>query len=452
MTPPLEQAREALAALASGSFDGLNDASLCSIVGDLEQLGRLLDASRALAAAEVDERSRFDLGQTGLAQRLGHSRGSHLVEQLTRVTQSEASRRIRLGSALRPRRGLCGDVLPALFPAVAASVRSGVMGMDAAAAIIHCLTQAQRRHATPAAVVAAEQHLVAAARLEPADLVAVQARVWREALDPDGAEPRDAELRERRGFFLGRERNGMTPFSGAADPVSAALLRSALAERSGSSVTPRFLDPTEVDVDCDTVSVLRDPRTPEQRTFDIVFGLITAGIRSSEGQPGSMRATSTVTAVIQLHDLEDGTGVGWLDDVDEPVAATSIQQLVCDAGFARMIIGPDGQVLQLGRTERLFSAAQRRALAVRDGGCVWPQCTAPPSWCHAHHVIPWQQGGETDVGNGALLCPAHHHMLHASDFEMRMVGGRPRLLSPPWLDPDRVWRPLGRARVLMAEG
>src|SRR5690606_6482299 len=141
---------------------------------------------------------------------------------------------------------------------------------------------------------------------------------------------------------------------------------------------------------------------------------ITAGLRSSEGQPGSMRATSTVMAVIQLSDLEKGTGVGWLDDIDEPVSAQTVQELACDAGFARIVIGPHGEVLSLGRKERFFSPAQRRALAVRDGGCVWPQCTAPPSWCHAHHVIEYENGGRTDIDNGALLCPAHHHMLHAT--------------------------------------
>lgn len=451
MAPTLEQARETLALLASSSFEALNDTALCSLLGELEQIGRLVDASRALAAAEVDDRSRFELGSAGLAQRLGHSRGSHLAERITRVPQAEAARRIRLGSALRPRRGLCGDVLPALFPAIAAAVRSGVMGMDVAGTIIQCLTQAQRRHATPAAVLAAEESLVQAARLEPADIVAVHARVWREALDPDGAEPRDAELRERRGFVLGRERNGMTPFSGAADPLSAALLRAALAERSGPGVRPRFVDPAEEAGDPDdVVTVLADPRTPEQRNFDIVLGLITAGIRSEDGRPGSMRSTSTVMAVVRLSDLEAATGVGWLADVDEPVAAASVQELACDAGFARIVLGADGEVLQLGRTERLFSSAQRKALAVRDGGCVWPQCTAPPSWCHAHHVTPWQEGGDTDVGNGALLCPAHHHTLHASEFTMRMHKGRPELLAPPWLEPSTMWRPLGRARVLMS--
>src|SRR5690606_6470469 len=89
---------------------------------------------------------------------------------------------------------------------------------------------------------AAELALVDASARDSADLVGVEARAWREALDPDGAEPRERELRERRRFSLGRESHGLTPFSGACDPASAALLRAALAESGAPDGAPRFLD------------------------------------------------------------------------------------------------------------------------------------------------------------------------------------------------------------------
>jgi len=324
---------------------------------------------------------------------------------------------------------------------VAASLTTGAMGLDAANSIIRCLTQALRGHAAPASVAAAEEALVEVAAHEPADVVSVHARVWREALDPDGAEPRDAELRARRSFRIGRERDGMTPFSGQADPVSAAMLRAALAERPGA--TPRFSDPELASDDP------HDPRTFQQRQFDVAFGLITAGIRATETPSGNLPPLSSVMAVITASDLEKGVGVGWLDGVSEPVSAATVQTLACDAGVTPIVLGDNGEVLHLGLTRRLFSRAQRRALAVRDGGCVWPQCTAPPSRCEAHHVTWWEKGGATDIDNGALLCSAHHHLLHASQFTMRMVRGRPMLLAPPWLDPHQAWRPLGRSRVLM---
>jgi hypothetical protein len=62
-------------------------------------------------------------------------------------------------------------------------------------------------------------------------------------------------------------------------------------------------------------------------------------------------------------------------------------------------------------------------------------------------VLEYSRGGPTDIDNGVLLCPAHHHMLHSSEFTMQMVDGVPRLLAPPWLDPDQLWRPLTKRRV-----
>jgi HNH endonuclease len=74
--------------------------------------------------------------------------------------------------------------------------------------------------------------------------------------------------------------------------------------------------------------------------------------------------------------------------------------------------GPPRQPLDLGRTTRVISPAQRRALAVRDGGCVVPDCTRPLAWCVGHHLVHWLEGGPTDLANLALLCRAHHRAVH----------------------------------------
>ena len=446
----LEQAIALLSEVARGGVLSLSDDELCEAVRLTERAGRFLDASRVAGAAEVEERSRFELGRDGLAYRLGHRRGIHAVESLTLVSQAESSRRVKLGTALRPRLGLGGEQLPPLFPHVAEAVASGAMGIDAAATVVRCLAQAAQCGADPVHVDGAESDLVSSAAHESADNVAVMARAWREALDPDGAQPRDEALRQRRGFVLGRERDGITPFSGACDPMSAAVLRAAFSESNAPDVGPRFLDDTDAALGSETISTpegeivtqISDPRTREQRQLDVLVGLVRAGVRSHD-----QGATAHVTAVIRLDDLIAGTGVGWLDDIDEPVAAESVRELVCDSGFQVLVMGSNGEALTLGRTERFFTRAQRRALAARDGGCVWPGCTAPPSWCDAHHVVEWVQGGPTDVSNGTLLCPAHHHTLHASDFTMKMIDGQPRLLAPPWLDPTREWKLVGRPRL-----
>ncbi len=446
----LEQVHGLLAELARVQMRSLNDEMTVLFTVAVEEAGRLVDALRVVSAAEVDERSRYELGRAGLAQRLGETRGVHLLEKLTLVSQREATRRVRLGRALCSGVGMLGDWLSPSFPIVAGAVFAGTLGLDSAATIVHTLTQAARRHATQDGLDAAERALAEAGATLPADLLAVRARVWREALDPDGAEPRDEVLRSRRELWIGREDNGMTRFGGYADPVNAALLRAALAERSGPGVTPRFLSDDKL-ADAATPGMpLRDPRTREQRQFDIIFGLITTGVRSTASQPGTMRSLTTVVAVITAADLEAGRGIGWLDDVDEPVSAASISVLACDSGVKPLVLGPNGEALWLGRTQRLFSKAQRIALAVRDGGCIWNGCHAPPAWCHAHHVIEYSAGGRTDIDNGVLLCPEHHHALHASEFTLTMRDGKPQLKAPVWLDPTETWRPLGRTRVTMA--
>ncbi|MCU1523348.1 MAG: endonuclease, partial [Microbacteriaceae bacterium] len=155
----------------------------------------------------------------------------------------------------------------------------------------------------------------------------------------------------------------------------------------------------------------------------------------------------TIVLTMRADDYLSGTGIAWLSGVQEPISATHAQELSCDAEIRLMRLGEPGEVLSLGRTRRLFSPDQRLALNVRDGGCVWPHCTAPPAWCDAHHAIPWSKGGPTDVSNGVLLCPAHHQMLHTGDFELVMRHGIPHLIPPRRLNPSgREWR-VGRSRI-----
>jgi hypothetical protein len=80
-------------------------------------------------------------------------------------------------------------------------------------------------------------------------------------------------------------------------------------------------------------------------------------------------------------------------------------------------------VLYVGRTERTVSTRLRRMLETRDGHCVFPGCRARVSRCHAHHVIPWEQGGRTDIDNLALLCITHHHALHEGGWTMALKAG-----------------------------
>ena len=100
-----------------------------------------------------------------------------------------------------------------------------------------------------------------------------------------------------------------------------------------------------------------------------------------------------------------------------PVDPALIEQLVCTGGLTPVLHRNHTEILQMGRTARLATAAQRRALVVRSGGtCEWPGCTIPHSWCDAHHLHQWEHGGPTDLDNLALVCHHHHGRFHQDRF------------------------------------
>jgi hypothetical protein len=126
-----------------------------------------------------------------------------------------------------------------------------------------------------------------------------------------------------------------------------------------------------------------------------------------------------------------------------PVDPTTLELLACTATIRTALLAPNGALLDLGRTQRLASAAQKTALLARDGGCIIPGCLVPGDACDAHHITWWTRGGPTDLENLALLCGRHHTEVHLEEWEIRMRDGIPWVTPPSWIDPRR--RPLRNA-------
>jgi hypothetical protein len=412
MTEILDKARHAerlLRDVAAVDRSTLPEKQLCELLVAEEAANRMVRAAQAQTAAEIAERSRYELGSQGLSARHGQRKPVHFIEQHTRVSQAEASRRIRLGTKIRPRFTLGGEPLVPQYPHVAHALTEGLIGAESAAVIIRCLDQAQ--HGSDASIEtleAAELSMIGHAKTKSADLVSTFSLMWRERLDPDGAQPRYERILEQRSVVVGRERNGVTDVRIKSDPVGRALVTSLLAESTAPGAVPRFLSEddrargteTRETADGQVVTELRDPRTRDQRQHDILFGSLLAGARVGHSAAAPMHTTSRVTAVITIADLMNGTGSGWLEGGDEPIPTSVVKALLCDGEFRKLVLGTDGEVLAEGQLERFYSVAQRAALAVRDGGCVWPNCTAPPGSCHAHHVESRADGGPTDIDNG----------------------------------------------------
>ncbi|MPZ89322.1 MAG: DUF222 domain-containing protein, partial [Nitriliruptorales bacterium] len=104
-----------------------------------------------------------------------------------------------------------------------------------------------------------------------------------------------------------------------------------------------------------------------------------------------------------------GGGPARLDRLGT-ISGEAARMLACDCGVVRVITAGASQPLDVGRETRVVSAAQRRALAVRDGGCVG--CAAPVGWCEAHHIVHWLDFGPTDLDNLVLVCWGCHRDIH----------------------------------------
>ncbi|WP_159081527.1 HNH endonuclease signature motif containing protein [Nocardioides sediminis] len=120
---------------------------------------------------------------------------------------------------------------------------------------------------------------------------------------------------------------------------------------------------------------------------------------------------TTVVVTMPLETLLSGIGVATTDTGGR-ITASEARRLACTAHLVPAVLGGKSEVLDLGRGRRLYPAASRRAMSLRDGGCRAEGCDTPAAWCEAHHLVPWSRGGKTDLNDGVLLCSHHHHRAH----------------------------------------
>ena len=132
--------------------------------------------------------------------------------------------------------------------------------------------------------------------------------------------------------------------------------------------------------------------------------------------------------------------------IREPLSAERARRLACDARILPSVMNGASLILDHGSSRRTASPAQRIALALRDKGCTAPFCDRPAAWCEAHHLVPWRVSQNTDLDNLALVCDAHHDLLHHDGWTITLENGRavwhpPPQPAPPPEPPDEPPEP-----------
>ena len=431
----LAEATRALEAVRLDVLDRCSDPELLELIAQSAQNERLARAHSAVLAGELSRRSAPELGHDGLAQKLGHRTPQKLIQATTGSTSRDAAQAVRVGGLAHSHPWLTS---------IATKVAEGSVSTDAADAIRSGL-------GSPDEAVTAQQLADAASRLGEtaatvdADRLFVLARELRDELDAAGIIDRERAARDAREFRLHRLPDGGVRIIWRLDPIEGSVMT----EVYDRATSPRRGGPRFVSDEDQAQRIADDPRTTEQLASDVFYGLVTAG---AEVDPSRLlgRGAPAVRVTITERDLIARTGHGRLQSGQRPVSLETVERLACTQGTISVVFDSHGQPLDVGRERRLFTPRQRVALAERDGGCLWPGCDRPPSWCEAHHIEHWARDhGRTDVADGVLLCKHHHLLLHDHHWEIERRGpGRAEywLIPPPgspWMvGPDAAPRRL----------
>ena len=456
-------------AQAAALFDQLNpDRGLLS---DADRLALVAAAVRFSASAQALAATLA--GEADAVEAAEHESGVPLASWLAaneRLTRGEAHRLIRHGENLTR------------FTHLAEATMSGEVLFDQANAIGGVLAKLPTDFNSKQVAEAETLMIGYAGEFDSAGLARLTRRLV-ELLDPTGADEREAKRLERelkaaragRHLTFKPDGYGSVLIRGSLPTLDAEPLiklidayaqqerRAALDRQDGHGQDADApIDPEEIRLELndqpvsraatdrvalDRLDPLAETITAAMRRADALCVLVAAHqLGSTAPSVGGDRPRVVVTLDYDKlrHECIDAS----LLESHTPVTAGELRQLACDCEVLPVVLNGASEGLDVGRAQRLVTPAIRTALVLRDRGCTFPGCNAPASACHAHHLIPWWNGGKTALENLALVCPHHHNLIEPTRdgppgrrWELRIgADGVPEVLPPDYYDPTRTPR------------
>ena len=465
MATRLMRSASAVAALGGSVADIaiLDDASVIAGLGLVREHRLALQAYELALSAQVARRSDHTLGYDGLARRNGSATPAVFIQSLTGSSIEDATRLARLGQTMvdaedtaeTPRAPVARAALDGgISVAAADAIRKGLGDPDAAV--------------TAAQIAVAAQELIARASVMTPEALLKAARRARNDLDLDAIERGEKHRASIRYARVWRK-DGMCGGSWALPDEDGGLevyntFKLLVAKKTGG---PRFADVTRetplagVQSDpapddagenaaLDPATVLEDERSLDQVMADGFAQIFHNGITADPTVvPGAGRAAVRVIVPQQVLEQCDSccnpdtapigsaaTGSAILEESLSAITLAKLGEYLCEGGTVTIGFDHHGNPLDVGREQRLYTRAQRTALGVRDGGCRFPGCDKPPSWCEAHHIHYWARDqGPTTIDNGILLCRYHHMLMHHNGWEIIRDTGQIDGHGSYWLKP-----------------
>ena len=218
---------------------------------------------------------------------------------------------------------------------------------------------------------------------------------WRQSVDWPGTTLDECEQREMRGISASVSFDGMLRVDGWMTAVAGEALLSAL---------DALMPPPSSE----------DHRTPRQRRHDALEDLA----REFLDHAGTARVGGEKPHINVVCDLPALQGIaGGLHETENGRLLTlrELRSLSCDSSVCRIVLGPNSEIIDVGRRTRVIPTSLRRAIIARDRHCTWLDCDRNPRWCDVHHIRHWSDGGPTEPVNLRLLCRFHHTLLHRAE-------------------------------------
>ena len=136
-----------------------------------------------------------------------------------------------------------------------------------------------------------------------------------------------------------------------------------------------------------------------------------------------------VAVLIDYQTLIDGRHEDTICEYSDgsSIPAEQARRHACDAGIIPVVLGGDGQPLDVGRAHRLATGDQRTALRAMYRTCAIGGCANHFDRCHIHHLDEWEELGLTNLDNLVPLCSFHHHRAHEGRWQLQLVASSRQL-------------------------
>jgi hypothetical protein len=413
-----------------GGLETFDDTQLVGFLQGFERLRNRLPL--------IDHQTVRDAQRRNLPDVLCQSSLPRLLAATLRISVAEAARRVRAAGSLSNRLSMTGQPMDPVRPHLAAAQRSGDISPEQVDIAERALATVDGAGFDPDLIDQGEQLLTRfATQFGPKDLRRLAEQVI-DRINPDGNPPDERLQRDRRFLHLHPTKDGGYAGKFRLTAAAGAKLQALL----GPLAKPRINTTTGPD---GKLIEEPDPRHHGQRMHDALEDACDRLLRSESPVPDSGGTPATVIITIDHDDLVNRTGFGVSSD-GTLIRTDTVRQLADAADIYTAILNPRGEVLHLGRTRRIASRSQTIALRARDHGCSFPGCDTAPEWCERHHIVPWIDGGMTDLDNLTLLCRYHHHNFASKGWDCAINGeGLPEWRPPWWIDRQR--RPMINNRI-----